>query len=146
MNILRTLLAAARLDDDVREGLQFTRRTIAAILGGVLALAACVMTAMLWLAVALYLWLTPEVGQAGAAALTGAAFALVAIVAILIAGGQFSSDPSIASKSERPRDLVTMLENGVREESERKPKPAWDMAAMLAVGVVSALSQERRRP
>ena len=141
-----TPLAAVHLDDDVRKGLQFTRRTVVAIVGAVLALAACAMTATLWLAVALYLWLSPEVGQAGAAGLTGAAFALVFVVAVLVAGGQIGADGPNNVKSDQPSELVTMLEKGVRQESERKPKPAWDLAAMLAVGIMSGLSRDRRRP
>jgi hypothetical protein len=38
-----------------------------------------------------------------------------------------------------------MLQEGVRKESERAPKPLWDLAAMLAVGVVAGLS-DRRKP
>jgi hypothetical protein len=144
MTILRALGALTQLDETVREGIDLTRRKIALILAGVLVLLACAMTAALWFAVALYFWLLPEVGQAGAAAVTGLAFsAVVAIALFIVAGVGGSSSPAPARGSQN--DLVAMLQKGVRDESERAPKPMWDLAAMLAVGVVAALS-DRRKP
>jgi hypothetical protein len=142
VTILRALAAMARLDDTVREGLELTRRKIAMIVGGVLALLACAMTAALWLAVAVYFWLLPELGQAGAAAVTGAVFAAIVAIALFAIGGGASSADSVRSAA--PSDLVAMLQKGVREESERAPKPLWDLAAMLAVGVVAGLSDKRK--
>jgi hypothetical protein len=140
VTILRALAAMARLDDSVREGFELTRRKIAMAVGGVLALLACAMTASLWLAVALYFWLLPELGQAGAAGVTGLVFAAVVGIALFaLAGGGSSAAP--ASNPSRS-DLVGVLQKGVREESERAPKPLWDLAAMLAVGVVAGLSDK----
>jgi hypothetical protein len=132
----------ARLDETVREGLELTRRKIALVVGGILALLACAITAALWLAVALYFWLMPELGQAGAAAVTGAVFAaIVAIALFAVGGGGSSAEPA---RSASQNDLVAMLQKGVHEESERSPKPLWDIAAMLAVGVVAGLSDKRK--
>ena len=144
MTILRTLAAMARLDDTVREGLELTRRKIAMLVGGVLALLACAMTAAMWLAVALYFWLLPELDQTGAAAVTGLVFlAVVGIALFMVAGAGGSSAAPVRSASQQS-DLVAMLQKGVREESERAPKPIWDLAAMLAVGVVAGLSDKRK--
>jgi hypothetical protein len=144
VTILRTLAAMARLDDTVREGLELTRRKIAMLVGGVLALLACAMTAAMWLAVALYFWLLPELDQAGAAAVTGLVFLAVVGIALFMVAGAGGSSAAPAASAAQQSDLVAMLQKGVREESERAPKPIWDLAAMLAVGVVAGLSDKRK--
>jgi hypothetical protein len=144
VTILRTLAAMARLDDTVREGLELTRRKIAMVVAGVLALLACAMTAALWLAVALYFWLLPQLDQAGAAAVTGLVFLAVVAIALFMVAGAGGSSAEPARSAAQQSDLVAMLQKGVREESERAPKPIWDLAAMLAVGVVAGLSDKRK--
>lgn len=143
MTILRALAALAQTDETLRQGINLTRRKIAALVAATFAAAAVTLTAVLWLSVALFLWLTPDLGQIGAALVTGLVFVVIVAIGILVAGGQFEAG---AGSSERPpgNDLVALLQDGVRKESERAPKPMWDLAAMLAVGVVSGLSDRKR--
>lgn len=144
MTILRALAALEQTDETLRQGIEFTRRKIAALIAVALVTLAAAMVGALWLSAALYIWITPDLGQAGAAVVTGLVFAVVAAIALLAIGGQFES--STATSGRPPEgDLISMLQEGVRKESERAPKPLWDLAAMLAVGVVAGLS-DRRKP
>ena len=144
MTILRALAALAQTDEALRQGIDLTRRKIAGLIAVALMTLAAAMVGALWLSAALYIWITPDLGQAGAAVVTGLVFAVVAAIAILAIGGQFES--STATSGRAPSDdLVSTLQEGVRKESERAPKPMWDLAAMLAVGVVAGLS-DRRKP
>lgn len=143
MTILRALAALAQTDESLRQGINFTRRKVAAVISVALATLAATMVGALWLSAALYIWITPDLGQVGAAAVTGLVFVVIAAIAILAIGGQFESS---TAASDRPpaSDLVSMLQEGVRKEGERAPKPIWDLAAMLAVGVVAGLSDKRK--
>jgi hypothetical protein len=144
VTILRALAALAQTDETLRQGIDFTRRKVALLIAVVLVTLAAAMVGALWLSAALYIWITPDLGQAGAAVVTGLVFVVIAAIAILAIGGQFESS---TATSDRPPgdDLVAMLQDGVRKEAERSPKPVWDLAAMLAVGVVAGLS-DRRKP
>jgi hypothetical protein len=141
--ILRALAAMAQTDDTLRQGINFTRRKIAVLIAVALVTLAAMVVAALWLSAAFYIWITPDLGEARAAAVTGLVFAVIAAIAILAIGGQFES--SMATSDRPPADdLVGMLQEGVRKESARAPKPIWDLAAMLAVGIVAGLSDKRK--
>jgi len=143
VTILRALVAMAQTDEALRHGIEVTRRKVALLVAVALVTVAAAMAGMLWLSAALYIWITPDLGQAGAAVVTGLVFAVVAAIAILAIGGQFES--STATSGRPPNDdLVSMLQEGVRKENERTPKPLWDLAAMLAVGVVAGLSDRHK--
>lgn len=143
MTILRALAALVQTDELLRQGINLTRRKIAAVIAVLLVTLAAATVSALWISAALYIWITPDLGEAAAAAVTGLVFAVIATIAILAIGGQFES--STATSARAPSDdLVSMLQDGVRKESERAPKPMWDLAAMLAVGVVAGLSDKRK--
>ncbi len=145
MTILRALAALAQTDESLREGISFTRRKVALLIAVALTTIAAAMVGALWLSAALYIWITPDLGEAGAALVTGLVFVVLAAIAILAIGGQFESSGASDPDQRKPGgDLVTMLQDGVRQESERAPKPLWDLAAMLAVGVVAGLSDKRK--
>lgn len=144
MTILRALAALAQTDETLRQGINVTRRKVAALIAVALVTMAATMAGALWLSVALYIWITPDLGQAGAACVTGLVFVVIAAIAILAIGGQFESTVAPTERAPAGGDLVSMLQEGVRKESERAPKPIWDLAAMLAVGVVAGLSDKRK--
>jgi hypothetical protein len=109
--------------------------------------------ALVFFGVALYNGLTPYFGSTGAAAATAGAFALVAIIAVLVvvygqsgvkkearaaAGPQTSPEvgmPEAEDISARP--LIPSGLAGLRAES------LWDIGTLVAVGIVMGLQNRR---
>lgn len=151
MDGLRHLLAAGRLGmDNAADNLLPRNWGSALLFLGVVAVTGfvCTLFVFAWSAMTLYLALLSHFTDVGAAGLTALAFvgvlALLAMtVKIKYARREAAAEQPlpVQPQAEAETNFNLMNINGLIPQS--RPMKAWDLATLVAVGVVSGLSNKR---
>lgn len=147
MDGLRLLTTAAGLGSSTSPVRQWGSDIVLAAVAGVVTFVCAFMVAG-WGAATLYLWLLPQISNVAASGLTALAF--LALIGIVLGGlkWHFGRDEKPAAPQPAANELgLGNLDNLAQFlPPPGQPMKAWDLATLVALGVISGLSKGNEPP